>query len=119
MPYRSLLALVLAIVSVSPGKGEDKVMNEALYPPSEIASDETSVPRSAEFSDCDQVMDELLSTMADKAPRRRYSISKQWGRVVRATTTVQRKGRKSTSFVTCWSTPQSGVQFSIIGPTFR
>ena len=94
-------------------------MNEQLFPQWETASDETSVTNSARFNVCNQVLTGMASSLDGKILERRYSVSKRWGLVVRARTEVEHDGQSSTTFMTCWSKPGSGVEIAVMGERFR
>jgi len=84
--------------------------DDLFHPPWEPASDEVSVSDGAGFSGCDAVI-RALAEKADSNPRdTQYSLSKQWGKVVRTKLTIAHGGLSATTLVVCWSSPDGKVQ---------
>jgi hypothetical protein len=88
-------------------------MDSFTYPPWNAGGDETSVSDSTMFSNCDQAIEAFASRDGGQITERRYSVSKQWGRVLRAKVGFARRGFVSTTLVTCWSDVGPGVQMAV------
>jgi hypothetical protein len=83
------------------------------HPPWSGTADETSVSDPTTFSDCEQAMQAFASRAQGEITERRYSISKQWGRVLRAKVGFGRGNVAATTLVTCWSGAGAGVQMAV------
>jgi hypothetical protein len=88
-------------------------MDSFPHPPWNAGADETSVSDSATFSNCDLAMEAFASRGGGKIMQRRYSVSKTWGRVLRAKVAFARAGFASTTLVTCWAGAGPSVQMAV------
>jgi hypothetical protein len=83
------------------------------YPPWKAAADEASVTDNATFIRCDQAINAFASQGNGKILGQTYSISKKWGRVVRARVGFSHAGSTGAALVTCWSGAGPGVQMAV------
>jgi hypothetical protein len=83
------------------------------YPPWNVAGDETSVSDSPAFSRCEQAIGAFASRGGGKVMERKYSVSKKWGKVLRAKVGFARGSFVATTLVTCWSGAGPGVQMAV------
>jgi hypothetical protein len=88
-------------------------MTDLSFPPWEQTDDEQSVSDHAEFVDCEAVIQSLASKMSSNVIGREYSVSKQWGKVLRAKVVMSQAGLSATTLVTCWSRAKSGVEMMV------
>jgi hypothetical protein len=88
-------------------------MDHFPHPPWIATRDETSVADPAKFSDCEQAIDAFASRAPGHISDRRYSLSKEWGRILRAKVGVAHAGMGGTLLVTCWTGAGPGVSIAI------
>jgi len=84
-------------------------MDNTAFPPWEAAGDETPAQKSEAFSVADRVVESFATKANGRIIERTYSISKQWGRLLRAKIAFEYKGRPSTYLVACWYVSDSEV----------
>ena len=82
------------------------------YPPWSGSGDETIVSTSTSFADCEKAIEAFVSRGGGRIVQQKYSISKKWGRVLRAKVGFARGGFAGTTLVTCWSGLGPGVQMA-------
>jgi hypothetical protein len=87
-------------------------MNGFTCPPFSLAADETVVSDSPAFSTCKDVLGEVASKLSGSVTDQQYSLSKEWGKIVRARIPFLHNGLKGTALVTCWSNSGSGVKLA-------
>jgi hypothetical protein len=83
------------------------------YPPWNGTGDETSVSDLTSFADCEKAVETFVSRGGGKIMQQKYSVSKQWGRVLRAKVGFASGGVAGTTLVTCWSGAGPGVQMAV------
>ena len=88
-------------------------MDNFPHPPWNASGDETSVSDPTTFRPCEQAIEAFASRAAGRITERRYSVSKQWGRVLRAKVSFARANSAVTVLVTCWSGDGPGVQMAV------
>jgi hypothetical protein len=88
-------------------------MDSYSCPPWSAASEEAAGSDPAMFSACLDAIGLIASRMNGAILERTCSMSKQWGKVVRAKITYQREGSAGSAFVTCWSAAGSGVEIAV------
>jgi hypothetical protein len=88
-------------------------MDNFPHPPWTATADETSVSDPTAFSVCEQAIEAFASRADGKVTERRYSISQQWGRVLRAKVGFARANSAGAVLVTCWSGAGPGVQMAV------
>jgi len=88
-------------------------MDSFSHPPWSAAADETNVSDTTTFSDCEQAIQAFVSRAGGKITDRKYSVSKTWGRVLRAKVRIAHGGFAGTTLVTCWSGQGPGVQMAV------
>ncbi len=77
-------------------------------PPALVAADERSVVDGAAFGACDKALEAFVARGGVTVTSRQYSISPQWGNVLRAKVAF-RDGSVDYP-VTCWSKPGEGAE---------
>src|SRR5579862_2854916 len=82
-------------------------------PPWKAGADESEVAASAAFSRCEQALEAFTSRASGKISEQQYSISKTWGKVLRAKVTFSHGGYAGSALVICWSSDGPGVQMSV------
>jgi hypothetical protein len=89
-------------------------MDSFTYPHWDAISDETAVSDTRTFSDCEQAVAAFASRAGGSIVDRKYSVSDQWGRVLRANVGLShRAGFAATTLVTCWSGAGPGVRMAV------
>jgi hypothetical protein len=88
-------------------------MDHFPHPPWIEAPDETSVSDPAKFSDCERAIDAFASRAQGHITDRRYSLSKEWGRILRAKVGVTHAGLGGTLLVICWMGAGPSVSIAI------
>jgi hypothetical protein len=88
-------------------------MNGFPYPPWNGAADETSVSDPTRFGNCEQALSAFAAQGGGQTLERRYSISKTWGRVLRAKVGFTHGSVAGMTLVTCWSADGPGVQMAV------
>ena|SRR5579872_2355646 len=88
-------------------------MDHFPHPPWAVSPDETSVSDSTAFGPCEQAVEAFAAKSEGKIVERRYYVSKQWGRVLRAKVGFVRANSAVTLLVTCWSGAGPGVQMAV------
>jgi hypothetical protein len=81
-------------------------------PPWDATSNET-ISDPTTFSDCEQALGVFVSHGGGTIVERRYSLSKQWGRVLRAKVNFAQNGVAGTLLTTTWSGAGPGVQMAV------
>src|SRR5580698_9934256 len=88
-------------------------MDEFPHPPWNTMAGETSVSDAAEFRDCERAIDAFASRGKGVITERRYSVSRDWGRVLRAKVAFAQAGFDATMLVTCWTGEGPGVRIAV------
>src|SRR5277367_3981795 len=89
-------------------------MYEFKYPPWEfVANNEVETSYSSEFNNCEAVIREFASKGGGIISERRYSVSKKWGKILRAKVGFTRANMAVTSLVTCWAGAGPEVQIAV------
>ena len=88
-------------------------MDSFPHPPWNAVSGETSASDLTEFSQCEQAVSAFSSQAKGKITERRYSVSKQWGKVLRAKVEFAHGNLAGTALVTSWSDSGSGVKIAV------
>ena len=88
-------------------------MDNFPHPPWNATPDETRVSDPTEFNACKQAIEAFASRAEGKISERTYSVSKQWGRVLRAKVGFSRGGSAVMTLVTCWTGAGPGVQMAV------
>jgi hypothetical protein len=88
-------------------------MDNFPHPPWNADSGEVSSSDKAAFSQCEQAMSALASRAGGKITEERYSISRKWGRVLRAKVGFAHANIVGSTLVTCWSDTGSGVKMAV------
>jgi hypothetical protein len=88
-------------------------MNGFSYPPWNGVTDEISVSDPTNFGNCEQALSAFADQGGGRTLERRYSISKTWGRVLRAKVVFTHASAAGTTHVTCWSVDGPGVQMAV------
>jgi len=83
------------------------------HPARTATSDEVSTSDPKMFGACEQAMDAFARRGGGTITERKYSISKEWGRVLRAKVSFARNGVAGTMLVTCWTGAGPGVQMAV------
>ena len=83
------------------------------HPPWNAITEETSVSDSVEFSQCERAIDVFASRGKGVINERRYSVSKDWGRILRAKVAFAEAGFDATMLVTCWTGEGPGVRIAV------
>ena len=83
------------------------------HPPWIATADETSGSDPATFGDCERGIEAFASQGHGAITERRYSISKTWGRVLRAKVRFATLGITSAALVTCWTGEGPGVRIAV------
>ena len=110
---RVILTILFLVASLSSSAFEVKAMDDLSAPPWDVANDETIVADSSIFSQCDDVLKTFVSQAKGLIKSRTYSISKQWGSVLRAKAELPFAGVTTTTLITCWSKSGSGVEIVV------
>jgi hypothetical protein len=107
-----MLALILgtAIQALAAMCGGSQ-MDIPPFPPPSPAADEEVVPHGPAFAVCDEVLHSLTQRGGGVIEDRQYSVSAQWGHLVRAR--LKSAGGSSDFPVACWSKPGEGAQIWI------
>jgi len=88
-------------------------MDSFSYPPWNAGASETTVSDPTSFGDCEQAIDAFASRGRGRILERRYSVSRTWGKVLRAKVGFAHGGFAGTTHVTCWSGVGPGVQMAV------
>jgi hypothetical protein len=88
-------------------------MEDFQHPEWDATSNETTVSDPKAFRDCEQALSALASHGDGAIVERRYSLSKQWGRVMRAKVNVAHNGVAGTLLATAWSGAGPGVHMAV------
>lgn len=88
-------------------------MDNFPHPPWDVTSNETTLSDPATFRDCEQALDLFASHGGGTIVERRYSLSKQWGRVMRAKVNFAASGLAGTLHTVAWCGAGAGVQVAI------
>ena len=88
-------------------------MDNFPHPPWIATPHETSVSDPTTFGACEQALGAFASRAGGKITERRYSVSKQWGQVLRAKVGFARGNHAVKTLVTCWSGAGPGVQMAV------
>ena len=88
-------------------------MNIFPHPPWNATRDETSVADSAGFTDCEQAIEAFASRGKGNITDRHCSVSKDWGRILRAKVAFAHPGFDATVLVTCWTGEGPGVRVAV------
>jgi hypothetical protein len=83
------------------------------HPPVIPTADETSVSDSPKFSNCEQALTAFASRAGGAISDRKYSTSREWGRILRAEVGFARGGMGATVLVTCWTGEGPGVKMAV------
>jgi len=89
-------------------------MNGFSSPPWSGAADETSVSDPGKFADAERAIEAIAARGGGLIFDRKYTISREWGRVLRAKIRFAAAGIAGTTLVTCWSgaDPSCGVKLA-------
>jgi hypothetical protein len=92
-----------------------RIVNVGGYscPPWNVVPNETVSSDPAEFSICNTVINALVARLNGKATGQIYSLSEQWGKIVRAKIVYEHQGTVGTVLVTCWSDSGSDVKIAL------
>jgi hypothetical protein len=88
-------------------------MDNYSFPPPDPAPDEIVSPYSSRFGACEQVIGMFSSRVNGAITEQAYSLSEQWGAIIRAKITFERDGSPATALLTCWSGSGSDVRFDL------
>jgi hypothetical protein len=88
-------------------------MEDYAYPPWATAGDEQDVPTHDGFTECETLIQMLASKIAGNIVDRKYSSSKEWGKILRAKLLTGGHGLSVASRVTCWTGSGPGVQIMV------
>ena len=76
---------------------------DELWPPSSPSQDEKVVLDRSAFRDCKEAVQAFASRHGGKMENETYTVSKEWGKVLRAKITSMFQGSPVASLVICWS----------------
>jgi hypothetical protein len=85
-------------------------MNGLSMPPWGGSPDEIASVDPAGFGACQSVVQGFASKAGGQITGRRYSVSKEWGKILRARMTVGQREEAFTMLLTCWSRPGEPVE---------
>ncbi len=108
-------SLLIAIVWAGQllGNCQGNTLNDLPFAPSRPTEDEQAAADHSGFQDCEAVMAMYADRSGDRMADRTYTVSKQWGKVLRAKAIMTRHGRSSTALVTCWTGSGPGVRIFV------
>jgi hypothetical protein len=92
-------------------KGYD--MDQYSFPPWKPSNDDIRSSDSARFSECEKVIETFCSRINGDVTEQTYSISEQWGAIVRAKIAFETDGSPGTALLTCWSASGPDVRFDL------
>jgi hypothetical protein len=109
-----MLHLVIASalwMTVASQDGSDVTMLGPMAAPAwEMADGETPFPPGVTFSVCDNVIASLASKAQEKVVERKYSMSRRWGKILRAKL-AERSDASFVTLITCWGS-DSGIEIA-------
>ena len=88
-------------------------MDKLSMPPWHTTVGETAVSDSPAFAGCDKAVDALAASAKWKIADRKYFLSNDWGRLLRAKVVFDFKGSSMTFLVNCWSRKDPDVHFAL------
>jgi hypothetical protein len=88
-------------------------MDNFPHPPWSMTGDEVSDSDTTKFADCEQAIDAFASRTDGKITERRYSVSEEWGRILRAKVGFAHGSIGGTVLVTCWTGEGPGVRIAM------
>jgi hypothetical protein len=99
----------------APASASGEVANADSYscPPWTVAPGETVSSDPAGFDACLTVISALAERVNGKVTEQSYSMSKQWGKIVRAKIAYEHKGSGGGFLVICWSETGSDVKIAL------
>jgi hypothetical protein len=83
------------------------------HPPWNADTGEAAASDPTAFNQCEQAIRAFATRAEGKITERRYSISKTWGKVLRAKVGFARANVTGTTLVTCWSDAGAGVKMAV------
>lgn len=107
---REALLLFLCVTTLIANESEMNKMEHWSFPPSTATGDEKNVSDHAGFDNCEAAIQAFAFEAKAQITDRKYSVSKQWGKVLRAKVLIARHGLSATTLVTCWTGSGPGVQ---------
>jgi hypothetical protein len=88
-------------------------IDEFQWPAWSAGEDENEVSDHTGFEPCEAVIQTLASKTDDRIVNRKYSVSKQWGKILRANLMPEDEFATSAPVVVCWTGAGPGVQIFI------
>lgn len=85
------------------------------HPPWNAASGETSAVNPLEFNACQQVINAFSDKLNGKICEHSYSLSRRWGKIVRAKIAHEDGQSTGTMSVICWSNPRVQIAVMVDG----
>jgi hypothetical protein len=82
-------------------------------PPWSPAVEETVALDHSAFRNCEDVLRAVVSRGDGNISNETYTLSKQWGKILRAKVTSTFRGAPTSSLVMCWSASDPGVEIWI------
>jgi len=76
-------------------------------------ADEKAVLDRSIFHHCEITLNAYAERINGKISNETYTLSKEWGKILRAKVAWNLRGRSATSLVTCWSASEPGVEIFI------
>ena len=87
-------------------------MDSSMFPPTTAGAAEKIVSDGAAFGACEEALQAFASRASGTVTDRQYSVSPQWGNVLRAKVSLG-GGVASAIPVVCWSRPGQGVEMVV------
>jgi hypothetical protein len=78
-------------------------MDDWTFPPWSPAADERVATDRSAFHNCEAAVRDIASRGDGEISHETYTLSEEWGKVLRAKVTFTFEGSPTTSLVTCWS----------------
>jgi hypothetical protein len=117
-PVMRSLLITIAWLSQLFGNCEGIAMDDLGLAPSKPGPDEVVVTDHAGFDECETTIALLADQGAYQVKRRTYTVSRRWGRVLRARMVKAGESSLGAPILTCWTGSGAGVQvsFDFYGP---
>jgi hypothetical protein len=87
-------------------------MDGLTFPPGSATADEKIVADGAAFGTCEEALQAFVSRGAGTVTDRQYSVSPEWGNVLRAKVALG-QGVASAIPIVCWAKPGQGVEMVV------
>jgi hypothetical protein len=113
---RAVLIAILWAANAVGGVCEGSNMEQPTFPPLSAAPDEQSVSDHAGFDQCEAALQTFAAKANAELTDRTYSVSKEWGRILRAKVRMGGAGSSMAPLLICWTAPGPGVQMMVEVP---